>query len=150
MSNTEQVLEAATYKAAAVRPPTTHHENKIRQIRSTSRISSSLLLQQSPACLIRLIFIVFAMGGRWPYICCFRQIIRAPSLIDTELLYIGASWTSYLFSSMWRGTQEFITYQLAPTSPAVSRVSVYPFKWTSNGRTSSSNLHIVVLSRYGM
>ena len=26
-SNTEQVLEAAPHKAAAVRPPTTHHEN---------------------------------------------------------------------------------------------------------------------------
>ena len=26
-SNNEQVLEAAPYKAAAVRPPTTHHEN---------------------------------------------------------------------------------------------------------------------------
>ena len=26
-SNTEQALEAAPHKAAAVRPPTTHHEN---------------------------------------------------------------------------------------------------------------------------
>ena len=26
-SNFEQVLEATTYKAATVRPPTTHHEN---------------------------------------------------------------------------------------------------------------------------
>ena len=26
-SNIEQVLEAATQKAATVRPPTTHHEN---------------------------------------------------------------------------------------------------------------------------
>ena len=26
-SNIEQVLEAAPHKAAAVRPPTTHHEN---------------------------------------------------------------------------------------------------------------------------
>ena len=26
-SNIEQVLEAASYKAAAVRPPTIHHEN---------------------------------------------------------------------------------------------------------------------------
>ena len=26
-SNTEQVLEAAPHKAAAVRPPTTHHKN---------------------------------------------------------------------------------------------------------------------------
>ena len=35
--------------------------------RSTSHMSSSLLLQQCPACLVRLTWIVFVMGGRWPY-----------------------------------------------------------------------------------
>ena len=39
--------------------------------RSTSFMSSFLLLQQCPACLVRLILIVFVMGGRWPYSCCF-------------------------------------------------------------------------------
>ena len=39
--------------------------------RSTSLMSSSLLLQQCPACLARLILIVFVMGGRWAYSCCF-------------------------------------------------------------------------------
>ena len=39
--------------------------------RSTSLMSSSLLLQQSPACLVRLIWMVFAMGGWWPNSCCF-------------------------------------------------------------------------------
>ena len=34
--------------------------------RSTSLMSSSLLLQQYPACLVRLTWIVFVMGGRWP------------------------------------------------------------------------------------
>ena len=38
--------------------------------RSTSLMSSSLLLQQCPACLIRLTWIVFVMGGRWPYSWC--------------------------------------------------------------------------------
>ena len=38
--------------------------------RSTSLMSSSLLLQQCPACLARLTWIVFVMGGRWPYNCC--------------------------------------------------------------------------------
>ena len=37
---------------------------------STSLMSSSLLLQQCPACLIRLTCIVFVMGGRWPYSWC--------------------------------------------------------------------------------
>ena len=45
--------------------------------RSTSLISSSLLLQQWPACLVRLTSIVFVMGGRWPYcwylVGCCRQ-----------------------------------------------------------------------------
>ena len=35
--------------------------------RSTSLMSSSLLLQQCPACLVRLILIVFVIGGKWPY-----------------------------------------------------------------------------------
>ena len=34
-------------------------------------MNSSLLLQHCPACLVRLILIVFLMGGRWPYSCCF-------------------------------------------------------------------------------
>ena len=35
--------------------------------RSTSLINSSLLLHQCPACLVRLTWIVFVMGDRWPY-----------------------------------------------------------------------------------
>ena len=35
------------------------------------RGSQSLLLQQCPACLVRLILIVFLLGGRWLYRCCF-------------------------------------------------------------------------------
>ena len=38
---------------------------------STSLLSSSLLLQQCPACLVRLTWIVFVMEGRWPYSWCF-------------------------------------------------------------------------------
>ena len=38
--------------------------------RSTSLMSSSLLLQQWPACLVHLTLIVFMMGGRWPYSWC--------------------------------------------------------------------------------
>ena len=38
--------------------------------RSTSLMRSSLLLQQCPACLVRLTWIVFVMGGRWPYSWC--------------------------------------------------------------------------------
>ena len=38
---------------------------------NTSLMSSFLLLRQCPACLVRLTWIVFVMGGRWPYSCCF-------------------------------------------------------------------------------
>ena len=37
----------------------------------TSLMSLSLILQLCPACLVRLTCIVFAMGGRWLYSCCF-------------------------------------------------------------------------------
>ena len=37
---------------------------------NTSLMCSSLLLQQFPVCLVRLIWMVFVMSGRWPY-CCF-------------------------------------------------------------------------------
>ena len=41
--------------------------------RSTSLMSSSLFLQQCPARLVRLTWIVFVMDGRWPYSCCFER-----------------------------------------------------------------------------
>ena len=37
----------------------------------TLLMSWFLLLQQCPACLVRLIWMVFEMDGRWPYRCCF-------------------------------------------------------------------------------
>ena len=48
---------------------------------STSLMSSSLLLQQCPACLVRLTGIVFVIGGRWPYSwclvgCCCQDLFR--------------------------------------------------------------------------
>ena len=44
--------------------------------RSTSLMSSSLLLQQGPVCLVRLTLIVFVMGGRWPYSWCLVWCCR--------------------------------------------------------------------------
>ena len=48
----------------------------VRVHRSTSLMSSSLLLQQCPASLVRLTWIVFVMGGRWPYGWCFVECCR--------------------------------------------------------------------------
>ena len=44
--------------------------------RSTSLMSSSLLLQQCPVCLVRLTCIVFMMGGKWPYSWCLVGCCR--------------------------------------------------------------------------
>ena len=44
--------------------------------RSTSLVSSSPLLQQCPACLVRLARIVIMMGGRWPYSWCLVGCCR--------------------------------------------------------------------------
>ena len=47
--------------------------------KSTSLMSSSLLLQQCPACLVHLTWIVFVMGGRWPYSWCLVGCCRQDS-----------------------------------------------------------------------
>ena len=44
--------------------------------KSTSLISPSLVLQQCPACLVRLTWIVFVIGGRWPYSWCLVRCCR--------------------------------------------------------------------------
>ena len=53
----------------------------VRVHRSTSLMSLSLLLQQCPACLVHLTWIVFVMGGRWPYSwwligCCCQDLFN--------------------------------------------------------------------------
>ena len=44
--------------------------------KSTSHTSSSLLLQQCPACLVHLTWIVFMIGGRWLYNWCLVGCCR--------------------------------------------------------------------------
>ena len=58
-----------------------------------------------------------------PIVYCFRQVLKSTSRICTELPYVGSSWTSCLCSFMWRGPQEYITYELVPTYPAMDRMS---------------------------
>ena len=50
--------------------------------RSTSLMSSSLLLQQCPAYLVRLTWIVFVMGSRGPYSWCFVGCCRQDLTFD--------------------------------------------------------------------
>ena len=58
-----------------------------------------------------------------PIVYRFRQVLRATPRIRTELLYVGSSWSSCFRSAMWRVPPEYITYELVPTSPAVSCMS---------------------------
>ena len=55
--------------------------------RSTSLMSSSLLLHQCPACLVRLTCIVFVMGCKRPYSWCLVGCCRLDSFnIDLNIL----------------------------------------------------------------
>ena len=55
--------------------------------RSTSLMSSSLLLQQCPACLVRLTWIVFVMERRWPYSWCLVVCCRQDLFNRTVYMY---------------------------------------------------------------
>ena len=70
--------------------------------RSISLMSSSLLLQQSPACLVSLTRIIFVMGGMWPYSwwlvgCCHQDLIN---IIHTIILLLPSSFFSSRFVSV--------------------------------------------------
>ena len=51
--------------------------------RSTSPMSLSLLLQQCPACLVSLTWIVFVIGGSWPYSWCLVGCCRQDLICST-------------------------------------------------------------------
>ena len=63
--------------------------------RSTSLMSSSLLLQKCPACLVRLTWIVFVIGGRWPYSWCLVGCCRQEFW---KILEILSFWRILLFT----------------------------------------------------
>ena len=55
--------------------------------RSTSLMNSSLLLQQRPACLVRLTCIVFVMGAKCPYSWCLVGVVaRTCSILISTFL----------------------------------------------------------------
>ena len=84
--------------------------------RSTSLMSSSLLLQQCPACLVCLTWIVFVMGGRWPYSwylvgCCRQDLLNIARNI---LVYLPSSF----FSSRLVSVQVVHPYSSIDTTAA--------------------------------
>ena len=84
--------------------------------RSTSLMSSSLLLQQCPANLVRLTWIVFVMGGSWPYSwylvgCCSQYLFNIARNI---LVYLP----SVFFSSRFVSVQVVHPYSSINTTAA--------------------------------
>ena len=81
--------------------------------RSTSLMSSSLLLQQCLECLLRLTWIVFVTGGRWPYswclVGCFCQDLF--NIARRILVQLPSSFFSSRFVSVHVvHNKEFITF----------------------------------------
>ena len=51
-------------------------------------MSSSLLLQQCPACLVHLTWIVFVLGSWWPYSSCLAGVAaRTCSILLAAFLF---------------------------------------------------------------
>ena len=84
--------------------------------RSTSLMSSSLLLQQCPACLVRLTCIVFVMGGKWPYSWCLVGCYRQ-DLFNIALNNL-VEWPSSFFFSRLVSVQVVHPYSSIDTTAA--------------------------------
>ena len=85
--------------------------------RSTSLMSSSLLLQQCPACLARLTWIVFVMGGRWPYSWCLVGCCRQ------NLLNIACSILVYAIHNLGLcGLREVFKIQDIPSTSSFKKL----------------------------
>ena len=85
-------------------------------------------------CTVIIIIIIIILrclyGSPWPSLSPhvsivhrYREFFQATSCIGTDLLPIGAIWSSCLYSSMWRGPQEYVAYEFVLTSLAVSCMS---------------------------
>ena len=84
--------------------------------RSTSLMSSSLLLQQCPACLVRLTCTVFVMGGRWPYSWCYVGVASRTCSILLETFLCNYHLT--FFSSCLVSVQVVHPYSSIDTTAA--------------------------------
>ena len=110
--------------------------------RNTSLMSSSLLLQQCPACLVCLIWIVFVIGGRWPYsfcfvVCCLQDLfniahvkIFSSHLVSVHVvhpyssIYTNAAWKKLRFTLSVRSDFHMTDSLLIAVRAFVSRVSM--------------------------
>ena len=118
--------------------------------RTTSLTNSSLLLLQCPACLVHLTWIVFVMGGSWPYsrclVGCCRQylfnisrsiLVQLPSslfpsrLVSVQVVHpyssidMTATWKKLRFILSVRSDFHMIDSLSIAVHAFVSRVSMY-------------------------
>ena len=92
---------------------------------SISLMSSSLLLQQCPACLVRLTWIVLLMGGKWPYSWCFLFIIfmnTECSISVREYIYIYIYIYAYVINRPKRSLSLSLSLSLSSLSLSLSLV----------------------------
>ena len=112
--------------------------------KSTPLMSSSLLLQQCPACLARLTWIVFVIRGRWPYSWCLvgccplavfhwtPQNSKCPSGLQDSPQYFSLYWKfrgldSCDFSSDFHFLFSFFQTLLNIQPHQLQSVSLWPF-----------------------
>ena len=95
----------------------------VRVHRSTSLMSSSLFLQQCPACHVRLTWLIFVMGGRWPYswclVGCYLQDLF--NITRSILVYLPSSF----FSSRFVSVQVVHPYSSIDTTAAWVYIYIY-------------------------
>ena len=100
--------------------------------KSTSLMSSSLLLQQCPASLVRLTWIVFVIGGKWPCSwclvgCCRQDLFKINQTGDISTLEVTSlklvDKFTYLGSSV-ESTEKDIETRLTKAWTAINRLSI--------------------------
>ena len=95
---------------------------------STSLMSSSMLLQQCPACLVRLAWIVFVMRGRWLYSWCLVGWCRQ------DLINIAS-----FFSSRFVSVNVVHPYSSIETTAAWKKLHSILFQYSSLGTPLNSS-----------
>ena len=81
-------------------------------------MSSSLLLQQCTEYLVRLTWIVFVMGGRWPYSCCFVGCCLQDLFnIALRILVCRQAFSDFhMTDRLWTAVHAFASFVLTPFS----------------------------------
>ena len=105
-------------------------------------MSSSLHLQQRPACLIHLIWMVLEMGGRWPYSCCFMGCCFQDLFITARSILVQLP-SSY-FSTRLVSVHVMHPYCSRNITAAWKKLHFILFYWTGLTSNMTDSQSIVV------